>query len=153
MLYYSFTLFQMPANTLQALEMATLFPYFSAMSGVVALKPCWLVVRMTAILVTAPSLNQLQELFAIQHYVSLFSLTCLQMEGIIYVTTLPSIWLLFKSQARKKQRNGYSTNWIEQLNIWVSFFCNLISPVDHAWDHEQNKSASFFFTHTCMKLS
>ena len=37
-LYYSCTFLQVPVPTLQALELATLLPYFSAMSGVLALK-------------------------------------------------------------------------------------------------------------------
>ena len=55
----------MPLPTQQALELETLFLYFSAMSGVLAQKACWLLVHMTAISVTALSLNQLQELPAI----------------------------------------------------------------------------------------
>ena len=40
MLYYSFTLFQVPVPTLQALKVPTLSHNFISMSGVLALKPC-----------------------------------------------------------------------------------------------------------------
>ena len=102
----------MPLPTQQALEPATLFLYFSAMSGVLAQKACWPLVHTTAILVTALSLNQLRELPAI--CVSLVRLSRLKWKK-------RSSSCVFHYISRKKLCSKFQTFFVSLLpHFWWS---------------------------------